>query len=722
MKSGVYTTCCLLLLSGCAHDSWLAARRGLPRESLLATTAEAIELSGQRADAGPLPRRSSVPLLRAQNPDNPGVSLTSSSASKTAAVSHDAATLALIERETRSFSPQDRDRAVTALKAIPSESVPAVLQLWKAGLISPLAHPSSPVILAPATAADLPAPGSFGSSATAHNAQADTGLGQKSPWPTSTVRHADYAPQGSDSGSRLADGMESAGPDSLSLGDIPRISSPTAGYSPPFSEQSTNVAQPRDWNSMDDTAAGSQVLPADWEYQHGSPSNIVQINGSAPSHFSSDPRQQLVTPRDWQGQPSPVAPVQIAPRSNRDSRFSAPPDVTPADYGDARSDAQYRDAQYGDGPVIRPRSRSGGTQTSTAERPVTPGVQQLGFSQPAMQRNFNEQGLVPGQLLPGFEVSTRSLPNMSGPRIQPAPANREPSVNSPQIRYSGQENEIERASFAAARGSSTDRTPPVVNAPGAIQPAMIQPGTIPPAQSSGDVLGLMIRATEAEVARLTPGHSAEELQYYLERHVYLRLLYLMSGQTEFALRPIPGVPAADQEFWTQVLWGMHNYFDLKGVPNHSERAAQTISQFNTAMLRLKERAPLELKHVSFCHQIEGFGEYNTYSRDEFTPGQRVLVYAEVGNFHSELSAEGIYRTRLKSTLQFVSPEAPQQPVDVKVYPVTEDYCRNHRRDYFHSYVVEIPVRCVRGSYVLQLVVEDELSGKVATYPIPFVVR
>src|SRR5436190_811893 len=83
------------------------------------------------------------------------------------------------------------------------------------------------------------------------------------------------------------------------------------------------------------------------------------------------------------------------------------------------------------------------------------------------------------------------------------------------------------------------------------------------------------------------------------------------SQTEGALRPIPNIPAADQEFWTQVLWGVHNYFDVPNIPNHAERAAQTISQFNTAMLRLKERAPLELNHVSFCRKIDGYGEFDT---------------------------------------------------------------------------------------------------------------
>ncbi|MDB5384636.1 MAG: hypothetical protein JWM11_282 [Planctomycetaceae bacterium] len=241
-------------------------------------------------------------------------------------------------------------------------------------------------------------------------------------------------------------------------------------------------------------------------------------------------------------------------------------------------------------------------------------------------------------------------------------------------------------------------------------------------QSPADALKYLTSTTEREIATLSPGQTAKDLQYYIERHVYLRLLYLMAGQTEWALRPIPNIPAADQEFWTQVLWGVHSYFDLHQVPNPAERAAQTISQFNTAILRLKERAPLEIKNVVFSHKIDGYGEYETYNKDEFAPGQRVLVYAEVGNFHSELTTEGIYRTRLKSALQFSAADAPEELIENKTYPVTEDFCRNHRRDYFHSYVVDIPARCGKGKYVLKLILEDELSGKTAEYPLQFNVR
>lgn len=678
MRSGVYFTCSLLLLSGCAHGNW---RQSVVRSVSQAGTRTASlghgELQEQPLNDAPVPR-ASVTLLRAQSQDSPGVALTSSSAEKTPAISHDAETLALIDKETRDFSPADRDRAVAALKAIPSDSVPAVLQLWKAGLISPLAHPTSPVILAPATAADLPAPRSM--LATYEQSPVDVGLGQRSPWQNQTVRHADYGPHDGNGQSTVGNGVVQATP-------IARVTKPAMGYSSPFPEapdtsgQASGVAefeQPSvaefagskaasHWSSADGRHAGPHpVIPADWQSVSNQSAHDLGADSRRLGSFSTDTGRRVVIPSDWQ------ASV-LQPTSPQFSHRTANPSPKPLEA--ARPETL-------DGPVIRPQPR-GPDQEHVS--PSKPAIQRMGFSEAVPAGDSQEIALVPGQMLPGFEHLEATNPPLAHTTRHPRPAHPEATV----------------------------------------QHDVAEPGTPPDArrgQSSSEALQFLIQATEVEVTQLAPGRTADELQYYIERQVYLRLLYLMSGQTELALRPIPHVPAADQEFWTQVLWGVNNYFDLARVPNHSERAAQTISQFNTAMLRLKERAPLELKHATFCHKIDGYGEYETYATDEFTPGQRVLVYAEIDNFHSELSTEGIYRTRLKSTLQVISAEAPQEPIDVKVYPVTEDFCRNHRRDYFHSYVVEIPVRCVRGSHVLKLIIEDELGGKSATYAVPFVVR
>ena len=667
MRSGVYVTCSLVLITGCAHSNWQsAAVRSVVPGKFSAEAHERVLMVEKTLDGSAVPARRPVPLLRAQSQGSSPVSLTSSSATRTPPISHDTATMALIEKETREFTPDERERAIAALKAIPSESVPAVLQLWQAGLISPLASPTSQVVTARAQASDFESSVKLAS----HDAgRAQGGLGQRSPWDSPTSRLSRYSPQ------RDNDSVAAPHPSEQNFGrsqQINRESLPAVGFSSPFpapdsvaefasqgtpasSDRRLTIPPPWDHNrggqtDLPNTAVAAPVVPTDWAAARGVSTPHALRNGQHSEPFGETSQRPVISPPDWQDTNSqrPLAVLR-----------SSSPNITPL------------------APAMPQLNTTDRPQQFAADQ-IPAGVEQARFADSPSGPGQTEISLAPGQALPGFE---NSVP----PLLRQLPTAR----------------------------ISTRGRPQWGNPPPTAASALPAPNP---------ALQLLIKATESEVSQLVAGQTATELHYYIERHVYLRLLYLMSGQTEWALRPIPSIPSADQEFWTQIVWGIHNYFDLSQVPDHAERAAQTISQFNTALLRLKERAPLELKNVTFCHKIEGYGEYNTYPKDEFTPGQRVLIYAEIGNFHSELSAEGIYRTRLKSTLQVYSADSPDEPVEVKTYPVTEDFCRNHRRDYFHSYVVDIPVRCTRGSHSLRLVVEDELSGKVGSYPVPFTVR
>lgn len=261
-----------------------------------------------------------------------------------------------------------------------------------------------------------------------------------------------------------------------------------------------------------------------------------------------------------------------------------------------------------------------------------------------------------------------------------------------------------------------------------MQPVAVRsPGEVSASQSDNPwpvQLQLAIAAAEREVSFAPPGANDAEKHAYLEKHVYLRMLYLMAGQQERALQAIPGIDAADQEFWQQTFWGLANYFDASAIPAPEARATQTVSQLTTALLRLQEKAQLELRNVTFCHKIASFGNYERFPRDEFSPGQEVLLYAEVGNIHSESTTDGRFRTLLKSTLEIYQP-GPQgtrvEQIELPA-PATEDVCRTHRRDYFHSYQFAIPPKLASGPYVLKLTVEDQLSRRVVSYSLNFTVK
>jgi hypothetical protein len=242
----------------------------------------------------------------------------------------------------------------------------------------------------------------------------------------------------------------------------------------------------------------------------------------------------------------------------------------------------------------------------------------------------------------------------------------------------------------------------------------------PAADDETTPLARLIEAVQEEVAGLQPGPSPEDRRLYVERHVFLRLLYLMAGQEERTLAYIPGIDAAEQQFWQQMMFGIVTYLDPQPAAYPAQRTAQAIEAMEEGLQHLREAAPLELGAVSFCRKINSFGDYEKFPRDEFAPGETVLVYAEVRNFHSELTQDGHYRTLLRSTLEIR--RANGDVVEQIPFNGIEDLCRSRRRDYFHSYTITIPKSAGPGPHRLSVVVEDQLRNKVATTHLNFVVR
>lgn len=256
------------------------------------------------------------------------------------------------------------------------------------------------------------------------------------------------------------------------------------------------------------------------------------------------------------------------------------------------------------------------------------------------------------------------------------------------------------------------------NAPAAV--SLLRPTELEEPATWNQQLASLISLIEADVAQLKPGTSEEAQTDYIKRHVYLRMLYLMAEHPERALTAIPGIDSADQEFWQQTLWGMTNYFDVEHLPLAKDRAGQAVAQLAAATQRLRERSNLEIHNLAFCSEITHFGNFLRFPRDEFHPGERVLLYAEIENFKSELTIDGAYRTLIRSSMEILSPAG-----DVRwqeEFQAEEDLCTSYRRDYFHNYTLTVPDRLPLGPHTLKLTVFDELSGKMVSQSVNFVVR
>lgn len=269
--------------------------------------------------------------------------------------------------------------------------------------------------------------------------------------------------------------------------------------------------------------------------------------------------------------------------------------------------------------------------------------------------------------------------------------------------------------FAAASTltSASDPESAVARAPSApVQQASYQPKL--DADDFEGHLTAAIRALETKTKKPPEGPDG------IAAHAYLRMLYLAAGRREDALRPIAGISPAEQDYWTKQLWGLATYLDNERSSDAPRRAAEAAQHLNEAAGKLGEMATLVVRNLAFCTEVRSYGVFTRFKDYEFTPGQRLLLYAEVENFKSDHTRKG-YHTALKSSYQILDAQGRRVAGDDS--NAMEEYCQNPRRDYFLSYEhLHLPSPMYEGRYTLQLTIEDTLSQKIGQSSIEFTVR
>ena len=203
------------------------------------------------------------------------------------------------------------------------------------------------------------------------------------------------------------------------------------------------------------------------------------------------------------------------------------------------------------------------------------------------------------------------------------------------------------------------------------------------------------------------------------RQAMLRMLYLTAGRRDEALKPITGLPAVQQDFWSKELYGLNAYLDTTRTSDIGRRAAEASVHLREASGRLGEMAPLQVRNLTFCTEVQSYGVYKKFDKYEFKPGQELLLYAEVENFISESTARG-YHTALKASYQILDSRGNR--VAEQEFPPTEETCQNPRRDFFVRYFVWMPKQIYNGQYTLQLSVEDTTGRKIGQGSIDFNVK
>ncbi len=205
----------------------------------------------------------------------------------------------------------------------------------------------------------------------------------------------------------------------------------------------------------------------------------------------------------------------------------------------------------------------------------------------------------------------------------------------------------------------------------------------------------------------------------VHQHVTLRVLRLLSGDTEHALEPIPGISPTEQDYWSRQLFALAAYLDHHSQPDDNRRAAASVIHLDEAVSHLRELGSLSVRNLSFCKNVFGYGAIEPYELDAFSPGQQVSLYVEVENYHSKSTEKG-FCTLLGSTYELLNEKGER--VGGGECPDVNDCCRSRRRDFHIQYGIAIPKALTPGRYQLQLVIKDRQSDKRGQATVAFEIK
>ena len=83
----------------------------------------------------------------------------------------------------------------------------------------------------------------------------------------------------------------------------------------------------------------------------------------------------------------------------------------------------------------------------------------------------------------------------------------------------------------------------------------------------------------------------------------LRMLYLLAGRRDDAMRPLPAAPQASQDYWSSQIYGLSTWMDAEKTPDTGRRAAETKRILGEALAQLGETAPLAIRNLTFCTEV-----------------------------------------------------------------------------------------------------------------------
>lgn len=197
----------------------------------------------------------------------------------------------------------------------------------------------------------------------------------------------------------------------------------------------------------------------------------------------------------------------------------------------------------------------------------------------------------------------------------------------------------------------------------------------------------------------------------------LRLMHLLTGRDDRALNISNSISEGTRLLFRSLMNVSMAVRDT--LRNPSISTENVLSKVDELRHILAEQSDPLISTIALCRQVVTYGVYEEMNQEDLIAGRntQTIVYSEIENFSSESTSDGLFETRLGTRLELLS--ADGQSVWQKEEPEIVDRCRRKREDFFIAQRVTFPPTLQAGRYVLKVMVEDKISGKVseAIHPI-----
>jgi len=394
-----------------------------------------------------------------------------------------------------------------------------------------------------------------------------------------------------------------------------------------------------------------------------------------------------------------------------------------------------------------PASRPSELVLSGSNPASGPGVIQPPSRQVSNSRNGSaakEPCLETGVEEVDLEASLRSLPPdfrevvqrtlqavQAGKSIEEATMAPPPSVTSTTTANSGP-GPANGAVKARLSESTLDATPPLPPAQVAVatpQPQNQEPVIRTSAQSTPDLPrpspprtgtwhSTISEAIELLEKELESNPSADE-SLRRSQEITLRMLYVSQRRLDDALRPIERMDANEQEFVRHQMQALYEASNPDANPSRPRHWSTVMMSQREATAHLSAVSNLEVRSVAFCTQVDGYGTFQKFVKNQFNADQDVLLYCEIDNVAAEKVKTG-FETQLQGSYEIRDSQG--RLVADQELPMEPEICSNHRRDYFMVYRIYMPSQIPPGNYELRLTIQDKKGAKYGHSNASFEIR